>query len=246
MARQSQAPAPSDAILLLTRPEAASERFAQLYQARFGPATIVISPLTEISPCPVVPHKGDAIFTSENGVIPFLNGHLPPLGRAFCVGPRTAAAARQAGFRDVITGPGDATGLAGLIAAYPGPFVHYRGQEIAVSIAQLLQKHGTKVQECLVYKQKNCPASTQMRDALCGGRAVIVPLFSQKSAQRLAQALQDMDTSMTADLYIVSISQNTANALGAITAQSHLIAEQPDASGVLNTLARLHRLRNAG
>src|SRR5436190_2126779 len=82
----------------------------------------VVAPLFTIRPIAWTPPApagfGAVLLTSANaarlaggGMTPFLS--LP----CYAVGERTAAAAREAGFRDIRTGPGDGEALSRMIAA---------------------------------------------------------------------------------------------------------------------------------
>lgn len=100
-------PADTPPVLLLTRPEPASRRFAA--EAAYLGLQTIISPVLRILP---VAHEGGARLAQARGLV-FTSVHAVPAagagrGRpAICVGPATAQAARAAGF-DVTEGPGDA------------------------------------------------------------------------------------------------------------------------------------------
>jgi uroporphyrinogen-III synthase len=106
--------------VLVTRPEPGASRTAsRLAKAGFEP---LVLPLTEIRPLTArpIPADFDAVaVTSANAL-----RHAPPAlvesirGKPlFAIGDRTASLARDAGFATVFEGNGDATGLAGLVAA---------------------------------------------------------------------------------------------------------------------------------
>ena len=97
--------------------------------------------------------QADALaFTSAAGVR-FWTGRrdLP----AFCVGDATAAAAREAGYRDVRSAAGDAAALAALIseATRPGAtIVHARALEVAADLAAALAAIGRRTLAIVVYR----------------------------------------------------------------------------------------------
>lgn len=110
--------------VLVTRPQPGASKTAdRLSQAGYAP---VILPLSQTSALPVdgnLPSgRIDAVIvTSVNALrhapadlIASLVHH-----RCFAVGSRTAAAARKAGFRDTVEGPGDAAGLVEVLLATP-------------------------------------------------------------------------------------------------------------------------------
>ncbi|MFC3057459.1 uroporphyrinogen-III synthase [Paenirhodobacter populi] len=226
--------------LLLTRPEPAARRFAALCRERLGrDLPVVIAPLTEIAPTGAqVPPDRRVIFTSENAVA--LAG--PGAGRmAWCVGPRTARAARDSGFQ-VIEGPGDAAALAARIIAdrSPGPFLHLRGTESAFPMAQSLQQAGIAADELVLYHQRDLPLTEQARALLSRPGTVLVPVFSPRSAERLASALP---RTTAARLLVAAISPTAARA---IAAARIAIAPHPDADGVLTALRQLIADDHAG
>ena len=106
--------------LLMTRPEPAARRFvvellAALPPSLAGTLRPVYAPLMRIDPLPVADLPGDpggVIFTSANGVACAGIDAGPP---AYCVGARTAAAARAAGWDVRLTCP-DAAALVTALA----------------------------------------------------------------------------------------------------------------------------------
>ena len=118
MIRQSRAPTPA---VLLTRPQAQGARFAAALAEALGEVRIVTSPL--MAPeflSPRIEARPEAlVFTSETGVEAFRRLETPALrgvARAWCVGNRTAQAARAAGLRPQ-SADGDAEALVAAGAA---------------------------------------------------------------------------------------------------------------------------------
>lgn len=214
-------------LLLLTRPQVASERFAAQI-AHLG-LPVVISPVLHIVK---VPHDADRIaqatglvFTSENGV----RFAGPGAGRpAICVGPRTAEVARAAGFR-ATCGPGDAERLLPLVQDLGPGWLHLHG----VHRARALPLPGMAV-----YDQQSLPLNDSARAALTGSRPVIAPLFSPRSAAILAQQAGGA----TAPLWVVPISAAAgkawADASGPDPARLSAAAT-PDAMGVAAAIMTL-------
>ena len=107
--------------VLVTRPEpGASETARRLEVLGFAP---VVLPLSQTRALPVdvavIPENVDAVaVTSANALRHAPQNVLAMLAKTRChaVGGKTASAARQAGFSQVIEGPGDAAGLAALLA----------------------------------------------------------------------------------------------------------------------------------
>jgi uroporphyrinogen-III synthase len=108
--------------VLVTRPEpGASATATRLRDAGFEP---IILPLSQTQALPVdlatIPATVDAVaITSANALLHAPRELIASLAdkRCFAVGRKTATAARDAGFCNVVAGPGNAGGLADLIAA---------------------------------------------------------------------------------------------------------------------------------
>lgn len=184
--------------LLLTRPRAASERFAQGLGAGSGFA-IVIAPLMEIvgtGASVTLDGMRGLILTSENAV-PFVpRAPLP----AFCVGPRTAEVAGAAGFAPEVLGP-DADGLVDALSARraEGPLLHVHGVQTRGEVAGRLRAGGLDVRDVAVYDQRALPPGPDFAQAIQHARKsdLIVPLFSPASATRFAEALGSAAVQMT-------------------------------------------------
>lgn len=236
MAPQHHAPT-----VLLTRPAAQAERFAEEMAARFGGRlSSLISPL--MSPeflCPEWPDADYAtvILTSETGVeaavrLRNLGRALPK--RAICVGDRTAAAARVAGF-DAISAQGDAEALITLIlqADDPGPFLHLRGRDARRDIAPRLAAKGRLAHAAIVYQQEAQPLGVPARELLAGKDPVIIPLFSPRSAALLADF-----GPFSAPLLLAAISPAAAKTAMILAPERLEVAATPDSAGMLDAVAK--------
>ena len=239
--------APTDGpVLLLTRPQAQSERFAAEARAALGPLPVVIAPLMEIVPRPLAldpaPHA-TLIFTSENGVAGFC-AQSPLRDRpAYCVGPRTAVAAAEAGFRVVSSGAGggDAEALIRTLrAARPAlPLLHLRGEHAVTDLAGRLSAEGLACADAVVYAQIDVPAGGAFRAALARGE-VVLPLFSPRSARLAAAALGRTDGG--ARVWPVAISAAAAQRWTEAGGPGQVaVAAQPDAGGMMEALAGVVR-----
>ena len=236
--------------VLLTRPETQSRRFAEALQAAHaGKVAPILAPLQRIEPAPPLPdlpRGAVAVFTSENGVAAFAAmGGTGAGRRAWCVGTRTAAAARAAGF-DVRTGPGDARGLAAAILAHDesgengdgdsengaGPFVHLHGAHVSGDVAGTLVAAGRAACAHAIYAQVACPMPAAGRRVLDGGAPVIVPVFSARSAALLAPYLAQA----RAPLALAAISPAVATGLGVQSGATIRVADRPDAAAMVDAV----------
>lgn len=222
--------------LLLTRPRAASRRFAEGLQG----ANIVIAPLMEIVGTGAEVSLGGVqgvILTSEAAVAFLPPARLP----AYCVGPRTASAARAIGLEAEVCGP-DAEGL--VTALRPrllkGHFLHVHGTHTRGDIAKRLTADGLVVTGIAAYDQRAAAPPPAFHEALAQPE-LIVPLFSPRSAGLFATAAPQLRS----DTQIYALSQAVAEALPAsMRAQTHVIA-RPNGSEMLSALGRHGVLRNS-
>lgn len=236
MAAQSRAGAlPA---VLLTRPQAQGDRLAGQLRARLGPGLrIVTSPLmAPVFPDVALP-PGDwagYVLTSETGVQALRRLGLP-LRPAWCVGDRTAQAAREAGL-PATSAAGDAAALvAAILAAGPqGPLLHLRGREARGQIAARLTAAGQPAAEALVYAQEPRPLSAAAADLLAGAAPVAIPVFSPRTAALLAA--DPAARGGRAPLWLAAISPAAAEPLAALRPDRLKIALRPDAASMLAAL----------
>ena len=218
-------PADAPPVLLLTRPEPASRRFAA--EAAYLGLQTIISPVLRILP---VAHEG-ARLAQARGLV-FTSVHAVPAagagrGRpAICVGPATAQAARAAGF-DVTEGPGDAARMMPLLEGLGAGWLHPHGAHVARPLP---------VPGMVVYDQLSQPLSDAARQALAGMAPVILPLFSPRSARILSEQV----TQARAPLWLVPISPAAAARWQAGQARM-LVADTPDAGGILRAIGALSK-----
>ncbi|QUS36451.1 uroporphyrinogen-III synthase [Falsirhodobacter algicola] len=228
MSRQSRPP------VLLTRPAAAAARDAQGLD---GP--VVLSPLAEPEVlCPELPPADGLIFTSARAASA-LGGRCPAL-RAWCVGARTAEAARAAGF-DAVSADGDAEALIALLlkARPDGVLLHARGEETRGDVAARLTAAGLRVAEAVVYRMAPKPLSEEAKALLFNAAEVIVPLHSPASARRFAMAA----AGARARLRLACLSPAVAAA--APPAAETRIAARPDAPSMHALVTAMQRLETS-
>jgi len=219
----SDAPIP----ILLTRPRVAAERFEARLRAEGITGPVVISPVLRIVSRAVdVPDEmAGAIFTSQNGVGAVAGRHLP----AWCVGEATAEAARAKGWR-ATAAEGDAEALVRRILADApkGPLVHFRGEHARGDVAARLCQAGIEAAEAVVYGQEAEPLSEAAFDLLGREKAIIVTLFSPRSAAQLVSA-----GPFRAPLCIVAISEAVAQEAKALAPVQLRVSKAPDAESMI-------------
>ncbi|WP_428545787.1 uroporphyrinogen-III synthase [Profundibacter sp.] len=211
--------------VLLTRPQAQAERFAQA----LGDIPVVISPLMRIEQQPLdvelTGYRG-LVFTSENGVWACPQCALP----AFCVGDRTAQAAKDAGMR-AVSAKGSADDLVRIIAdrAVEGPLLHIRGEHTRGDVAGKLRALGLRVDEVVGYRQVARPLSEQARKLLGGESIVILPLFSPRTARLFVADVGRIG----ARVRVVAISEAVKEALSGSVFDDITVSTTPDAKGMI-------------
>ncbi|MBT0957736.1 uroporphyrinogen-III synthase [Alphaproteobacteria bacterium KMM 3653] len=227
-----------DAILLLTRPVAGSDRFAdQVVQSLGAPGRIVISPVLQIGyfgGLPELPEVFAAAFTSAEGVAAFVR-FSGWRGRAYCVGPRTGAVAREAGF-DVVAGSGGAAELAEVILAQPPgcEVVHFAGQYHRGNLVEGLQARGQSARRVILYHQHEVPLSAEAVQALAAPGLVLLPIFSPRSARILSAQIGNS----AKNLCICALSPAVAADCAFGNGVDLTVASEPTAKGMVDALSQ--------
>jgi uroporphyrinogen-III synthase len=223
--------------LLLTRPDAQSQRFAGEVAARFGAMDVVISPLLVPRFLPVTPPNGidGVIFTSETGVAAAVAAGVQAEGApAYCVGARTAAAAQTAGF-DARDAQGDWQDVAAMIAREGGQksLVFLCAREAATHLQTALTVAGHNIERVEVYTQDTQSLNPQAQALLTGVRPVILPLFSPRSAQVFCAQAQP-----TAPIYLLGLSSAVVGAFTLPFAR-RAVAHRPNSAALLDAFAEV-------
>lgn len=223
-------------LILLTRPKAQAARFAAQCRDEFGTrAEVMQAPMQQIvwtAPPPDLPPDAAAIFTSENGVRAFRGAGAGR--RAFCVGDRTARAARTAGFEAISANGAAEDLLAAILNAPPaGPLVHLHGAFVRGDLAGQLRAAGLHATAHVVYDQRALPLPPEARAALASPRRVIAPLFSPRSARLLADANPECRNTA-----LPCISKATHAALPEALRTHATISDAPTGAAMLIAVAR--------
>lgn len=227
--------------ILLTRPQPQSERFAAQLRAAGVTLPITYAPLLKIAAVPFDPSEltdcAGVIFTSENGV----NGYIAGNGRtdlpAFCVGPVTLAAAREAGFAPVHEADGDAVALSHLLTTQrpDTPLCHARGSHVAANLATSLSAAGMPTREIIVYAQHATALTQDARALLSSETDIIVPIFSPRTARLLQQEWAALNAPR-ARVTALAISPAAAAPLQAQDFQQIKVANAPNGAAILALL----------
>jgi len=199
---------------------------------------ILVSPLMNIEflTMPTVDaHYQGLIFTSENGVMAYAKAQGRKDLPAYCVGERTAKAARDAGLQ-AKSANGSADELVAMVQAdsHGDLLLHIRGAHTRGDVAG---RFGAQVDEVVAYRQIAMPLNDVAQAALAAGRVMILPVFSPRTAQIFFKAAGRI----TAPLRIVAISQVVKEAiLGSNPPENMIIhtAAAPNAEAMLKEIQR--------
>ena len=227
--------------VLITRAQPGARETAARVK-EFG-ATPILSPVLQFNlrsdaPLPSADDHSGLVFTSANGVRAFAeNGdarHLP----AWCVGPATAAAAREAGFESVHESAGNAVDLVNYIAANSipasAPLLHVANSATKGDLRHGLEARGFTVEFAPLYEMR--PAddlSTQGQDLLSFKRPAAVLIHSAKGAERFAQLAL---TRPTTHLVAAVISDAAARPLKPLSLSTIRVASTPNEDELLYAL----------
>lgn len=227
-------------LVLVTRPAADAARVVAQLAARGVEA--LAWPLTEIRPVGArieLPADVEALlFTSANGVAAFAalcpRRDLP----ALCVGPRSAAAARAAGFGRAESAGGDAAALAQLVAAQGARHMfHPRGRDSAGDLAGALEALGVTVEEAILYAAEEvAEVAPAVRAALEDGRIAVLTAWSPRNAAILARRFAENPGWPRENLRAVAISARAAEPLAACGFAAVEIARQPDGTAMIEAI----------
>ena len=230
--------------LLLTRPEPQAADFARQLRARFGARVRIIkTPL--LAPrfyAPYLPAGSFAglILTSQTGVAAYLRlgDAVQRLPRdVYCVGSRTADAARRAQLRPISIAQDAASLTAQIKALSPqGALLHLRGRETRGDITNQLILAGIETVDAEIYAQEKQDLTDEAQTILQDRHPVLVPLFSPRTA--IIFAMELTRTGNVSSLLLAAMSDDVALELRDVAARI-IVADRPDADAMLDSVARL-------
>ncbi|SFQ15818.1 uroporphyrinogen-III synthase [Tranquillimonas alkanivorans] len=228
--------APTDPVLLLTRPEHRSRAFVEICRTRGFAGPVIIDPIIEIVPCPLDMPLDDVpgLILTSTSAVEAVAGHDLRGRRAWAVGERTTQAARAAGM-ECSFGGADANALvAHLSRERPGgPLLHLRGRHARGDVAERLAAAGVPTHSVVVYDQRDRALGPAAREALDGPNPVILPLFSPRSAALVAGQVGEV----RAPLEVVAMSDAVASAW---TGSGRLqVAGMPTAAAMAEEVERI-------
>lgn len=229
--------APGLAVIVTRTQPGADETATNLIQRGYR---ALLSPMLQIVPSGLDPAAlsgvRDLIFTSANGVGAFAASGAPAEGlTAWCVGPSTAAAARERGFSRVVEGDGDAEDLARLILAargeISGPLLHIANDAAAGNLVATLKGAGLPARFAAAYSTEPAPALSAPALAALKDGPVLLLVHSAKGASAIAQTGVNLDQAV-----VVAISAAAAAPLQGIPLAGLHIAGRPNEDALMAAL----------
>jgi uroporphyrinogen-III synthase len=227
--------------IVLTRPQEDSERTAAALRAR-GHATM-IAPLLEVEPvkADLATNWGAVIITSANAAAvlashPSRDGLIKlPL---YAVGKRSADAARQVGFSDIVTAGGDLRDLLRIVSAHrpdaKAPVLYLAGEDRSGDLIGDLAVRGIAAEMAVVYRAVAGPFSPTLIAALKDNEIDAVLHFSKRSAENyLTGAVQAGIAKQALAVRHLCLSAQIAEPLAAAGAAHVAIAARPDVASLI-------------
>lgn len=235
--------------VLITRPAPDAASTADLVAA-LGYAP-VLAPALEIQRLERLTLDGlkgaqGAVFTSAAAARAVCEDLLvPPTGLiAYCVGEKTAAAAREAGFARTVLGGGDADALLTVLLRLDpgaGSLVILRGRDVARPLAPPLEAAGFEVADLALYEA--APTNTlpaPALQALEGDRVVAVLFLSARTVEAFLRLVSG--TGLAARLAEITAICNSERTAAPVRAAGWFKSvEQADRPTLQATLALLPR-----
>jgi uroporphyrinogen-III synthase len=242
--------------VLVTRPHPDGEATAASLRARGFAA--LSAPMLRFEPLPFHDDEdvqyGAVVATSANalrGIESQLAGSALLKLPLFAVGEHTAAAARQAGFTNVIVAKGDASTLRDLVAESAkskmlkkaSPLLHLAGADLARDLAGELGEKGFSVVTQTTYKMvpaKHLPR--EVCEAFVAGEIEAVLHYSRRSARAFLEAARDGGVEISAlALPQCCISAAVAAIVREAGASQVAVAASPDENALFEALTRALR-----
>jgi uroporphyrinogen-III synthase len=238
--------------VLVTRPHPDDETTAKALRARGF--DVLRAPMLRFEPMPFHDDAGAAygavIVTSANAlraIAPLADSRLLKLP-LFAVGENTAAAARDAGFGEVIASKGDAGALRDLVLARAkskqlkkaSPILYLAGADLARDLASELGENGFTVVTQTTYRMVPVPSLPQdVSDAFVAHEIEAVLHYSRRSARAFLEAARSGGVEISAlALPQCCISAAVAAVLRDAGATQVTAASSPDEDALFETLGR--------
>ena len=232
-------------VILITRPQPDADEFAKAcidlgYNVCIEPMLTI----KELQPEIDHPERYDAvIFTSVQAVRlmpPVINPHDLI---AYCVGEKTAGYARKLGFKAVHVGAGSAQDLIDLIVEGDAglKYLHLRGVDAAVEVAQSLQDQNISCDEVRIYKAEAVEGLGAIsKGMIVQGQVAVLPFFSKRTAETFLRHVERLGlASSLASIKVLCISSSVLECVQTYRWDAAHVAAKPTQESVLDALSGL-------
>ena len=230
--------------VVVTRPHEDGERTAAALRARGH--EVLIAPMLEVESmhAELRNNWGGVIITSANAANA-IAAHPARVGLIklplFAVGQRSAEAARQIGFTDIVAAGGSVRDLVRTLAAVradaQAPLLYLAGEDRASDLVGELAARGIAAEMAVVYRAAAVPFPPELIAALKAGEVDVVLHFSRRSAERyLAGAEEAGVTAQAIGVRHVCLSAQIAAPLIAAGAAKVAVAPRPDEASLISSL----------
>lgn len=230
--------------VLITRPRADAEALASDLRTRG--VQPIIAPLLEIIHVPGPPTELEGtqaiLATSANGVRAFASRDARRNLPLYAVGPATAQAARDVGFRCIATAGGDVAHLAELVRRTLNPargaVLHVAGTALAGDLAGELGRAGFTYRRVTLYQSRRVeqlPAEASR--ALAAGAVHGVVFYSPRTAGVFVDLVRKGGLAeRSVDLVAFCLSDAVADRCRELSWRSLVVAMQPDGEALLEAI----------
>jgi uroporphyrinogen-III synthase len=234
--------------LLVTRPADEAERTAAVLRARGH--DVVLAPLLRIETIEDADFGhgpwAAVLLTSVNAVRALASHRRNELISLplFAVGPRTAEAARAAGFSTIISAEGNAADLARVTAGWlgggRGPLLYLAGSDRAHDLAGDLAERNIRVETVVVYRALAATRLPTLTRQALQTRSLdgILHYSRRSSAIFLDCAVADGLSQQVRALTHYCLSPRAAEPLSAVGAWDIRIASHPEENALVELIAR--------
>ena len=181
------------------------------------------------------------IITSRNAVRHGLKKLNDRSALIFAVGPRSATAAREAGFSNIIEGDRDAKALTTLVEQYTpdeiGPICHLAARHVAFDITTALKAQGYDANWQAVYDAVPTPhLETSTRQMLDDGKIEAALFYSARTATIFEAMIKDMGkTHWLEGMIALSLSAKVDKSLK-LRWKKRLIAPEPSENALFDLI----------
>ena len=237
--------------VLVTRPAEDAEPLKSRIEA-LG-CKVSLAPLMEIVPNEIAPDDMDGatalIATSGNALSVIARSlvELPLVQKLplYVVGPGTAAAARVAGFQNIVEGAGRARDLVPLLTSKGAKIgkrpIYLRGDHLAFDLEAALAQAGVTIVPVTAYRAVAAEAlPATVIKALQTGGIDIVTLMSPRTARIWARLVAVLSPPQLSGVTYLCLSNRVAEALGPLAkADKVVVPSHPNVDDMIALVKRL-------